>query len=70
MDGLLSEIEPLYPTGPLSPDILPCSVLRNSHCSPIDPLFPVKPLTPDILPCSVLMNGPLSPIELYSLLEF
>ena len=67
MGGPLVPIEPLFPTGSLSPESLPCSVLMDGLLSPIEPLFPVEHLSPEILPWSVLMDGRLSPIKpLYS----
>jgi hypothetical protein len=44
MDGPLSLVEPLFPVEPLSPEILPCSVLMDDPLSPIEPLFHVEPL--------------------------
>ena len=63
MNGPLTPIEPLFPTGPLSHEIVSCSVLMGGRFSPIEFLFPVEPLSPGILPCYVLMDGPLSLID-------
>jgi hypothetical protein len=46
MNGPVSPIERLLPVVPLTPEILPCSVLMDGSVTPIEPLFPVVPLTP------------------------
>jgi hypothetical protein len=48
MNGASAPIVPLFPTGPLSPEILPCSVLRQGHLAAIEKVFPVETLSPDM----------------------
>ena len=57
MNCPLAPIESLFPTGPLSHEIVSSSVLMGGRLSPISVLFPVEPLSPEILPCSVLIDG-------------
>jgi hypothetical protein len=39
MNGHFSPIDPLFPVEPLTPEILPCSLLMNGPLSPMEPYF-------------------------------
>jgi hypothetical protein len=43
MNGPFSPKEPIFPVEPLTPEILPCSVLMYGSLTTIEPLFPVEP---------------------------